>query len=415
MTDALQEARKSLTRSSLDHCVKCTICDTQCPVLRVTDLFSGPKYVGPQAERFRHGESVDRTLDYCSGCGICTWSCPQGVKIAEINGQARALMKEGHMPLRDRLITQTDLMGKAMTPVAPIANAALGVAPLRTAMEKVVGIHREAAMPTAQTQSFMGWWKKREKPTRRPTRGPVVFFHGCAGGYFEVETSKQTVEVLEHLGYEVLVPDQNCCGLASQSNGMFNQATRSVLKLCDALISSGRDLPIVSSSGSCAGQLRHEAREIMGVDDPRLQDVGTRTMETAEFLLELHHRGELPVEELRRFDSTLVYHQPCQLKSQGIGMPAIELMELIPGVQVRESDEVCCGMAGTYGLKEEKYDVARRVGEPLFDKIRETNPHLAVCETETCRWHIAKHSGAMIVHPVALLHQAYGLGTQLPS
>ena len=42
-----------LMRDSLDHCVKCTICETYCPVAAATPLFPGPKYVGPQAERFR--------------------------------------------------------------------------------------------------------------------------------------------------------------------------------------------------------------------------------------------------------------------------------------------------------------------------------------------------------------------------
>jgi len=77
-------------RDSLDHCVKCTICESACPVTAVTPLFPGPKYVGPQAERFRgSGPSVDASLDYCSSCGICTLACPQGVHIAEINSQAR--------------------------------------------------------------------------------------------------------------------------------------------------------------------------------------------------------------------------------------------------------------------------------------------------------------------------------------
>ena len=54
-------------RSTLDACVKCTICETQCPVMRVTDLFAGPKYSGPQAERYRKdGHIVDHSIDYCS-------------------------------------------------------------------------------------------------------------------------------------------------------------------------------------------------------------------------------------------------------------------------------------------------------------------------------------------------------------
>ncbi|MDT3768025.1 anaerobic glycerol-3-phosphate dehydrogenase subunit C [Gleimia hominis] len=409
----IEMARESVARASLDNCVKCTICETQCPVARVTPLFPGPKYVGPQAERLREGKSVDVSLDLCSGCGICTTVCPQGVKIAEINAQARAVMKAQHgAPLRDRLITQTTLMGQAMAPVAPIANAALGIKPLRKVIDKVMGIDENAPMPTAHGQTLRSWLKKRKRTSKPATRGTLVFFHGCAGGYFEVETSKHSIEVLEHLGYEVLVPKQGCCGLAEQSNGLFDGAQKKVLKLCDDLISSGKDLTIISSSGSCTGMLKHEAREIMGVDDPRLDDVSTRIMETSEFLWDLYLKGELPT-NFRELNMKVPYHQPCQVKSQGMGMPAVPLMELIPGVEVVESGEPCCGMAGTYALKSDKYEIAAKVGAPLFDLIRRTNPKIAACETETCRWHIAKGSGANLVHPVSLIHWAYGLHDDL--
>lgn len=411
--DALSLAKENYARTTLDHCVKCTICETQCPVARVTELFPGPKYAGPQSERYRHGESVDQSLDLCSSCGICTLACPQGVKIAEINSQAKAVMKDGHIPLRDRLITQTNLMGQAMTPVAPLANAALGVKPLRVVVEKVIKIHRDAPMPVAKSQSFMGWLKKRKAPTGPFPNGQVVFFHGCAGGWFEVETSKRTVEVLEHLGYEVIVPKQGCCGLAQQSNQLFNAATKSVVKLANQLREPGTDLPIVSSSGSCAGMLKHEAHEIMGVEDPALLDVGKRMWETSQFLLDQVEKGILDPSQFRRIDDHVPYHQPCQVKSQAMGTPTITLLEMIPGLTLEDSNQPCCGIAGTYGLKAEKYDIAQKVGQPLFDMIKSTNPKLAVCETETCRWQIRKGSGAKVVHPVNLVHYALGLSDDL--
>jgi Fe-S oxidoreductase len=117
-----------LMRESLDHCVKCTICETFCPVSNVTPLFAGPKYTGPQAERFRVGDepSPDASLDYCSGCGICTQVCPQGVHIAEINTQARAALKATRgVPLRDRLLARPTLAGRLGTPAAPVANWSL--------------------------------------------------------------------------------------------------------------------------------------------------------------------------------------------------------------------------------------------------------------------------------------------------
>src|SRR3954466_14926465 len=99
----------ALMRGSLDHCVKCTICETFCPVSNVTPLFPGPKYEGPQAERFRvsHEDSVDASVDYCSSCGICTQVCPQGVHIAEINSQARAKLKQqSGFKLRDQALVR---------------------------------------------------------------------------------------------------------------------------------------------------------------------------------------------------------------------------------------------------------------------------------------------------------------------
>src|SRR5919109_4775049 len=116
-----------LMRESLDHCVKCTICETFCPVSNVTPLFPGPKYAGPQSERFRVQDlSVDASLDYCSGCGVCTQVCPQGVKIAEINSQARSALKERDgVPLRDRLIARPALMGRAGIPLSGLANRTL--------------------------------------------------------------------------------------------------------------------------------------------------------------------------------------------------------------------------------------------------------------------------------------------------
>ncbi len=405
-----ERLNNELNRMSLDHCVKCTICEQSCPVAAVTPLFSGPKFVGPQAERFRDGDSVDHSVDYCSSCGTCTVVCPQGVNVAEINSLARAVMKAEHgVPVRDRLITQTTLMGKAMTPVAPVANAVLGNKLARKAMAAVVGVHADAPMPTAHRETLQAWLKRRPAPAKAPTRGRIVFFHGCAGGYFEAEAARCAIEVLEHLGFEVLVPEQGCCGLAEQSNGLFEQASKSVRTLVSQLDAPGAGLPIVSTAGSCGGMLKHEAHEILGLDDPALLSAGARTRDISEFLMELYDAGDLPT-DFAPIPLRLPYHQPCQVRSQGMGMPAADLLRLIPSLEVVESGAICCGIAGTYGLKKEKYEIAQAVGKPLFDMVRETNEGLVACDTETCRWQIAKSTGVRTVHPIQFVHQAYRLG-----
>ena len=54
-------------------------------------------------------------------------------------------------------------------------------------------------------------------------------------------------------------------------------------------------------------------------------------------------------------------------------------------------DHDCCGVAGTYGLKKEKYDIAMAVGEPLFaGSVRPRSAPGGVCDSETCRWQIER-------------------------
>ena len=405
MTDVLFDAM----RGSLDHCVKCTICETYCPFSQVTPLFPGPKYVGPQAERFRTDEPLpDASLDYCSSCGICTQVCPQGVHIAEINTRAKARLRERDgVPLRDRILARPTLAGRLGTPVAPIANWTLSNRLIRIALEKTVGIHREAAMPKFAGRTFQAWAKRHRAPAAQRR---VVYFHGCGANYYEPRLGEMTVAVLAHNGIAVDVPKQDCCGLPLQSNGMFDDARTYVRRLTGNLAAAAAgETVIVGTSTSCTLMLKREAKEILGMaGEPDLEHVSARTFDILEFLLELHSLGELRT-DFGRVEDTVTYHAPCQQQGHAIGKPALDLFALIPGLRVVENDASCCGVAGTYGLKREKYPISRDVGANLFAQIERAAPDLAVCDSETCRWHIEKHTGVHSVHPIEILHRAYGL------
>jgi glycerol-3-phosphate dehydrogenase subunit C len=112
---------------------------------------------------------------------------------------------------------------------------------------------------------------------------------------------------------------------------------------------------------------------------------------------------------MRPLELRVPYHQPCQGRGHGIGKPALDLLRLIPGLEVIEVERECCGVAGTYGLKREKYPIAMQVGASLFADIADARADCTACDSETCRWHIAKATGIPAVHPVELLHRAYGL------
>jgi glycerol-3-phosphate dehydrogenase subunit C len=398
-------------RGSLDHCVKCTICETACPVSNASPLFPGPKYAGPQSERYRvRGEpSVDASVDYCSGCGICSQVCPQGVKIAEINAQARDKLKRQHgVRLRDRIITRPTWLGRAGTPFAPIANWTLSSRPLRILAEKTLGVHRDAPVPRFAGHRFSRWARARQSPV---TQRRVVYFHGCGTEYYEPREGERVVAVLEHNGFEVVVPKQDCCGLPLQSSGLFDQARRVAHRLAHRLAAELTDEQtiIVGNATSCTLMLKREAREILGLeDDPELRRVAERTYDICELLLELHQRGELRT-DFKAMPERVAYHAPCQQQGHWIGKPALELLALIPELDVREMNARCCGIAGTYGLKAEKYEIAMNVGRSLFEQAIASGAPAVACDSETCRWQISHGTDLPSVHPIDYLYRAYGL------
>lgn len=402
---------------STDACIKCNVCNTVCPVSRVTDDFPGPKYVGPQAQRFRgpseSERAPDRTVDLCSGCGICTRACPAGVLIAETNNRARAaIVADRGTSVRNRLISDTDLLIRlGSNPIAPLANFGLRNRLLRWAGEKLLGVHRRGPLAPFERRTFRAWWRKRHGlaglPAGADAARTVVYFHGCAVNGFEPDLGRDAVEILERNGFTVIVPEQECCGLPFISNGLYEQARRKARRNVSSLAEFARSgVRIVGTSTSCTHALKAEYREMLDLADDDANAVADATWDICELLLDLDDRGELDV-DLGPISEALPYHPPCQLKSHGIGTPAMDLFRLIPGLRAVDSDHDCCGAAGTYGLKAERWQIAQDVGAPLFAKVRASGASRAACDSETCRWQIEQSTGVPTVHPITILAESY--------
>ncbi|OGO33768.1 MAG: sn-glycerol-3-phosphate dehydrogenase subunit C [Chloroflexi bacterium RBG_16_57_11] len=404
---------------SIDQCIKCNICTTVCPVSAVTDLFPGPKYEAPQAGRFRQANqpTPDRSVDYCSGCRACNLACPTGVKIAEMNARARATMvQQGKISqvyrLRNNLIARAELVGRLAQPIAPLANTVLRFKPARFAMEKMLGIAREAPFPTISSHRFTPWFQRhlreqRENLAMGSHGRQVVYFHGCSTQYYEPRIGRAAVHVLERNGFEVIVPPQNCCGLPLLSNGEFTAARKYHTSNVQKLVEYARQgIPIVGTSTSCTLTLKEEAPELLDMYDEDTTLVAQQTFDLNEFLVSLLDQGLLDL-DLQSIPLTLPYHVPCQYRGHRLGRPGVEILDCIPELRVVESEAACCGIAGTYGFKVEKYQIAMQVGEPLFAFIRESGAPVVICDSETCRWHITHATSLPAIHPIELLAAAY--------
>lgn len=404
---------------TLDECIKCNICTSYCPVSAVTDRFPGPKYVGPQAQRFREPgqpRTPDESVDYCSGCRVCNDVCPTNVRIAEINARARAhIVEETGISLRNRLLGRNELLGKVGSIAPNFANLMLHNPLSRRLADAVMGIAQEAPLPRWSTSGTLRDWLRRTARQRLRSDKKVVYFHACATMYYEPYVGQAAIRVLEHLGYEVIVPPQNCCGLPMLSNGEFKAARGYYQRNVATLAGFARaGFPIIGTSTSCTLTLKEEAPELLDLHDDATQTLSTGVWDIFEWLRERLHEGELPA-PTHPLNLHVPYHPPCQLRAHRIGTPAQDVLAQIPGLTFAESDARCCGIAGTYGYKTEKYRIAMDVGRELFDFVagqvadRGDDVRLTACDSETCRWQLEHGTSLPSRHPIELLAAAYGL------
>ncbi len=393
-----------------DKCTACTICLTVCPVTAATRKFRGPKMTGPALTRLRKLVSDDDPmLDYCSNCKNCDMACPSGVPISTLNMLAKNEYYKKHprKSKADDMLAHSEKMGKLITSLplgATFANlgAAIGKS---IGMLGSMGIAEKQELPKYASESFLSKFKKIKQ-----THGKrkVVFFSGCFINYNQPNVGVDLVKVYQHNGIEVATDERFvCCGSPMVSGGYIDDARKNAeknVKLLKQWVDKGYD--IITACTSCGLMLKQEYQELF--DFAQMSDYAAHMYDSIEYLERLYEMGELKT-DFKALNKKYIYHAPCHLKVQSIGRPTMEILPLVPSVNIEEADAGCCGISGSYGYKADKYEVAMKVGSKLFNRIKKSGAEKVVCECGTCRMQIKHGTGVEAIHPLTVLRKAYGL------
>lgn len=397
--------------NNFEQCIKCTVCTVYCPVAAVNPLYPGPKQSGPDGERLRlkRPEFYDEALKYCLNCKRCEVACPSNVRIGDIIQSARIRFSKKKPGLREFALANTDLVGSISTTMAPVVNATVGLKPVKAAMDAVLKIDHRRTFPKYSQGTFEGWMKKqREAQAAFPKQ--VSFFHGCYVNYNNPALGKDFVKVMNALGIGVqLLEKEKCCGVALISNGFINQAKRQAkVNVASIRKAAGEQgMPVLATSSTCTFTLRDEYPHLLGIDNADVRD----SIELAtRYVYRLLQSGEA---KLRfREDAPKIrvaYHTPCHMEKLGWSYYSIELLKMIPSVELTVLDSQCCGIAGTYGFKKENYETSQAIGESLFRKIEASGCDLVATDCETCKWQIEMSTSKKVEHPLSILASAiYG-------
>lgn len=393
---------------NIDSCLKCSYCNTVCPVLKVFPDYPGPKKLGSDIERFRReglGFGED-WVDYCLGCGQCSLACPNQVAVSQYIAEAKAHQKKaGIKKVRDYFLARPALLGKMSAGTAPVSNSLLTVAgPLMP----IAGITPKRKLPEYSSKPLRGSMINGPKSDQQKK---IVFFPGCFIKYNQPSLGETAIKILERAGCLVEIARTDCCGLPAYADKKESLAAaeNNILALEDSVI---KGLKIVTLCTSCGNTLKSEYVNLFPQDERLGKLAGLIAANTydfgelaADFLAE--GRLKLPNSSTNR---KLAYHAPCHLKAQGIGKPWLNILKGIPGLEVADLDAGCCGMSGTYGFRTEKYDISMRIGENLFTAIKEYKPDQVISECAGCRMQIEHGTKAQTLHPVEVFAQMLDAG-----
>lgn len=398
-----------------DACIACTTCVVHCPVAQATPNFLGPRLVGPAYERFRLlGLGEEESLHYCANCKNCDIACPHDVPISTFNMIARAEQCKTTRPsLRDWMVGHGELLARWLGFIPAVLRNVGMLNPLTRLALDALGVHRKSPLPAFAPRTFRSLFRKQSANQPKGKNGKVVFFPGCYVDIYDPQTGMDMVWALNRAGYEVIVPEAfRCCGLPMVANGFWEDArTSAATNLAELRRWKREGLPVLTGCPSCAlmfkSDLPHYFPELIE------QEHENSVEDAQEFLLQALRQGHLDVSAAHTSEHRVIYHPPCHLRAQGLGLPGLELLQSLPGVTAFSADTVrpeagCCGISGSYGFKKEKYDIAMSIGKPLFEAVRESGAQWAASECGTCRVQIKHGSGHECLHPVSLLRKFLG-------
>jgi glycerol-3-phosphate dehydrogenase subunit C len=326
------------------------------------------------------------------------------VAVSDIIAQARAdAVERGtrQLSLGQKLVNRPETIGRLASHAPGVANLVLGNRLIRRLGEGFAGLSADAPLPRVHGPTFRRWFKQHAQANGET----VVYFPGCSGDYYDPSTAIASVTLLNRLGFRVVVPPTACCSLPMLSTGEWGAARPRAAKLVNELDAVGEErTPIVGSSTSCILTLKRKYVDYLDMADPATERISRNSKDICEFI-----RDSAPHQfsaGLSPLNIRVFYHPPCQLRGHGVGTPALDLMRMIPGLEIVVSKADCCGIGGTYGYNAERREITEAVAGPLVSQVEQAYVDFVVCDSETCRWHISALTNLEAVHPVDILLKA---------
>ncbi len=319
-------------------------------------------------------------LATCVGCLACEAACASKVPVTAIIHAAReeAVRERGRSVIEE--VIRTSLAHRGLL------QAFSWLAP--TALHFGKGSVRGRSLQNAP--------RKLRSGGRKGPRGFVALFAGCAIRSMRQDIGHDVIEVLEALGYGVVIPSGlECCGRPLLSLGDAKAAKELAERNAEILSGSGADA-VVTACASCGLTLKKEYPGLLEGRGAVLIPV-----------LDIHELLDREADRLRLLvplPLTATWHEPCHLgRGQGLGGTAKRALHAIPGLSIvdMERPDRCCGFGGV--MRATHPGMSKAIGSDKARDILQTGAEAVVTGCPGCMMQIAdslRREGA----PMPVLH-----------
>ena len=329
-----------------DTCVKCGLCLPRCPTYQKTaQEADSPRgrialvqgfLTGFIPDTKRLAESIDRCLE----CHACETACPAHTKVTQIIDAVRAVRMEKQSIfirwIRNQLLNLAIRPAWFMPLIRIYQTSWLKNWVSKYKLLKFLKLdHVHDLLPdqpliAAKTGTFNTVVTKPET---------IAVFTGCLGRFTDAPAIDATVTILMRLGFQVTVLSQPCCCGALHRHDGFDK--RAEWELANTVQIFKQYDKVLTVASACLESLRLHP------------ELAVKTEDATRFIAALAWPDTLLPIDAPPY--TVWVHVPCsQRRTGGVPEAAINLLQRIPGIAVMAlpNNDVCCGAAGTYMLRQ---------------------------------------------------------------
>ena len=350
-------------------------------------------------------------MDLCLSCKACKSECPANVDMARLKAEWEQHRHDAAgVPWRSRLVAGSAVMLRQAA-IAPWAyNFAVTAPGISTLVKRVLGFAQARSLPRLPGTTLRRWWRQRGGGQGDGRLGRVHFFADEFTDTLDARIGIKAVELLERLGWEVVIPTHVDSGRAAFSKGLVREARELAARNVELLAGVvSAEEPLVGVEPSAILSFRDEYPDLVPerlVSQAATLASGVLLLD--EFLARAAEAGTIGPDAFTDDSRRVLVHGHCHQKALSSVDHTTKILSLPQNYSVELIPSGCCGMAGSFGYEREHFDVSMRIGElVLFPAVRAAPADVLLAAPGTsCRHQIADGTGRQALHPAEILHAA---------